>query len=60
MSQFNNREYYVGRAQASRSLAAQARNSDVAAVHAEFATRYDRLADTLAGSSRGANGTVAA
>lgn len=44
MNQPNNCHYYASRAEVSRDLARRALNPAIAAIHAEFAVRYDRLA----------------
>ena len=44
MNQSNHQEYYVVRAAASRDLEQRAKNPAIAAIHAEFATRYEQLA----------------
>lgn len=44
MNQLNHHDYYLTRAAASRDLAGRAADPAVAAIHAEFATRYDLLA----------------
>ena len=44
MQQLNNVDYYVARAATSRHRAEAAADPEIAAIHAEFATRYDRLA----------------
>ena len=40
----NHRDYYLARAATSRSQAARAVDPKIAAIHAEFATRYEQLA----------------
>lgn len=42
MGLLNNREYYKGRVEASRQLADRAENPQIARIHSEFATRYER------------------
>ena len=44
MNQSNHLDYYVARAATSRDLARRAADRSIAAIHAELATRYDRLA----------------
>ena len=44
MNQPNASEYYLNRAATSRSLAQRAAKPAIAAIHAEFATRYEQLA----------------
>lgn len=48
MDQQNALEYYVTRAATSRRLSAQALSPGIAAIHQEFAERYDRLIDSMA------------
>lgn len=47
MTQLNNREYYVARAEASRAFALNADDAQIAKIHTEFADRYDLLADQV-------------
>lgn len=41
MTELNHRDYYIGRADVSRRLAQQATNPQIAAIHREFANRYE-------------------
>jgi hypothetical protein len=43
MDQLNSRSYYLARAEASRVLAQRATDPAIAAIHEEFAIRYDGL-----------------
>ena len=57
MSDLQDQEYYATRAQTSRDLAGRAADPTIAAIHAEFATRYEFLAgsgDPVGTNSAGA------
>lgn len=47
MAEINDRDYYVARATVSRELARRAPNATVAAIHDEFAARYEGAARLL-------------
>ena len=47
MDQSNHHSYYRTRAETSRELAQQAVHPSIAAIHSEFATRYDILVAEL-------------
>ena len=44
VNQPDHRDYYIGRAAASRQLAQRAANPAIAAIHTDLAIRYERLA----------------
>lgn len=44
MDQRNHQDYYLARAEVSRGLAQRATNPVIAAIHVEFANRYDSMA----------------
>lgn len=45
MKQSNHQDYYVARAAISRDLASRATDPSIAAIHFEFASRYELLAE---------------
>lgn len=48
MNLLNNREYYLSRVEKCRSLAERAASPQIAAIHSELATRYERTLSTMA------------
>lgn len=60
MNQLNHQNYYRERAKASRDLAEQAANPAIAAIHSEFAARYDKMAAQSEKRSDGAGGSAQA